>query len=311
MLSPSGADDEHFHGGESMLSPGGCGPVAASLDNMAARVPEERYFAPDSAVRTVGRESVLMLGGGRALLMQVAHPLVAAGVRDHSGYARNPWGRLARTMVALYSIVHGTREEADAVAARVRAVHARVRGERGGRPYSALDPELMAWVHATLVDTGLVMYETFVRRLRPAERQAFYADMLLVAEIFGVPRAVLPPTLPDFHRYLLGMLAGDDLEVGEEAREVARIVLSPPVPAALRPGFAALRLITTELLPAELRARYRLPSTPFGRAALAASARTARALLPLVPEWLRSLEPPDGRPVASVPPLRLVSALAR
>jgi len=251
-----------------------------------------------------------MLGGGRALLMQVAHPLVAAGVRDHSGYARNPWGRLARTMIALYSIVHGTREEADAVAARVRAVHAQVRGERGGRPYSALDPALMAWVHATLVDTGLVMYETFVRRLRPAEREAFYADMLLVAEVFGLPASVLPPTLADFRRYLRRMLAGNALEVGEEARELARIVLSPPVPAALRPGFSALRLLTTELLPDELRARYGLRSTPVGRAALGASARAARTFLPLVPGWFRSLEPAEGSPVASVPPLRLVAALA-
>ncbi len=275
---------------------------------MAAR--EDGYFPPESAVRQVGRESVLMLGGGRALLMQLAHPLVAAGVRDHSAYARNPWGRLAATMIALYSIVHGTREEADAVAARVRAAHARVRGRRGSRPYSASDPDLMAWVHATLVDTGLVMYETFVGRLAPRRQEAFYADMVRVAELFGVPRRALPPTLPAFRRYLEGMLAGGVLQVGEDAREVARVVLAPPLPPLLRPGFAALRLVTAELLPAELRAGYGLRPSALGRATLVASAGAARALLPLLPRWLRSLEPAHGRPVASAPPLRLVAALA-
>jgi len=241
--------------------------------------------------------------------MQVAHPLVVAGVRDHSGYARDPWQRLARTMIALYTIVHGSRAEADTVAARVQAAHAKVRGERAGRPYSATDPDLMAWVHATLVDTGLVMYERFVRPLAVAEQEAFYADMLVVARIFGVPTTVLPPDLAAFRRYLEEMLGGG-LEVGEEAREVARVVLDPPVPPALRPGFAALRTLTAELLPDELRAAYGLRSTLLGRTALATAARAARALLPVLPRWLRSLEPPEGRPVASVPPLRLVSALA-
>src|SRR2546427_622103 len=111
-------------------------------------------------IRRSGGEAVLMLGGGRALLMQAAHPLVAAGIVEHSRYAEEPWRRLARTMVALYTVVHGTKADADAVAAQVRGVHARVAGVANGRRYSALDPELQLWVHSTLVDTGLVVYET-------------------------------------------------------------------------------------------------------------------------------------------------------
>jgi len=88
--------------------------------------------------------------------MQVAHPLVAAGVHAHSDYERNPWQRLARTMTALYSIVHGTRAEADRVAATCTPWHAHVCGRHGDRRYTAFDPDLMMWVHATLVDTGLV-----------------------------------------------------------------------------------------------------------------------------------------------------------
>src|SRR5438445_11799341 len=155
-----------------------------------------------------------MLGGGRALLMQVAHPLVAAGVHAHSDYARNPWGRLARTMTGLYSVVHGTCEEADRVAAQVRAVHRNVRGKHDGRRYSAFDADLMMWVHATLVDTGLVMYETFVGRLDRDVQEAFYDDMKLVARIFGVPEGVVPPTLADFGDYKRELLRGGALRVG-------------------------------------------------------------------------------------------------
>jgi uncharacterized protein (DUF2236 family) len=270
------------------------------------------YFAPGSAVRLVGRESVLMLGGGRALLMQVAHPLVAAGVHAHSDYERNPWGRLARTMIALYSIVHGSREEADRVAEQVRLVHGHVRGSHRGRRYSAFDPDLMMWVHATLVDTGLVMYETFVRPLPRDVQEAFYADMKLVARVFGVPERAVPPTLAEFVEYKRALLASAELRVGAQARAVAQIVLRPPVPAPLRPGFAALARVTAALLPEELQERYGLVAGRSGRVALAASAHAVRRLLlPALPARLRSLEPRAGEPVASVPPLRLVARLAR
>ena len=107
-------------------------------------------FAPDSAIRRIGSESVLMLGGGRALLMQVGNPVVASAVRHHSAYADEPWRRLARTMTALYSIVLGSREDAERVGAVTHAVHAHVPG--------ADEVDAQLWVHATLVDTGLTMY---------------------------------------------------------------------------------------------------------------------------------------------------------
>ena len=126
-------------------------------ERMASR---DGYFAAESAIRRIGNSPVTpFLGGGAAVLLQVAHPLVAAGVAEHSNYQRHLWTRLMRTLRALYLITYGTREEADAVGKTVRAVHARVRGETAvelgrfpaGTPYSASDPELMLWVHATLV----------------------------------------------------------------------------------------------------------------------------------------------------------------
>lgn len=252
-------------------------------------------FPPDSAIRRIGSESVLMLGGGRALLLQMGNPVVASAVRNHSAYATEPWRRLARTMTALYTIVLGTRADAERVGAVTRAVHAQVPG--------AEDPNAQLWVHATLVDTGLTMYETFVGRLAERDREAFYDEMKIVAEVFGVPPEALPPTYRAFADYRREAIAG--LRVGDDALVVARTVLSPPVPAALRPFLRSLQLVTVGLLPPSLRVQYGLRWTPVHRAVLALQARSVRAVLPAAPALLRVLEP--NRTL----PMRLLAAFAR
>src|SRR5213082_703348 len=126
-------------------------------------------FPDDSIVRQVNRENVLVLGGGRALLMQLAHPSVAAGVDEHSDFRTHPIQRLRRTVRMIMAIVFGDRETALAAARAVNQTHGRVRGER----YRALDPDLLLWVHATLVDSALATYETFVKPLPAREREDF------------------------------------------------------------------------------------------------------------------------------------------
>jgi uncharacterized protein (DUF2236 family) len=253
----------------------------------------EPLFPPESAIRRIGGESVLMLGGGRALLMQVAHPVVAAGVRGHSGYETEPWRRLARTMSALYAIVFGTADEATRVGAATRAVHAHVPG--------AEDANAQAWVHATLVDTGIVMYERFVGPLRTREQEAFYDDMKIVAGYFDVPW--VPGTLAEFREYQRETIP--TLRVGDDARAVASTVLAPPVPRALRPLVRALNVVTVGLLPEELREQYGFRWTRAHASALRGQARTVRTALPATPKRLRALEP--GRTI----PMRLLAALAR
>src|ERR1700704_720385 len=115
-------------------------------------------YEDDSITRRVNRENILLLGGGRALLMQLAHPKVAAGVDDHSDFRPRPIRRLRRTVVMTMAIVFGKRETALAAARSVNQAHGRVQGE----DYRALDPDLLLWVHATLVDSALVTYEKFV-----------------------------------------------------------------------------------------------------------------------------------------------------
>ena len=251
---------------------------------------ESGYFARQSVIRRVGRESVLMLGGSRALLMQAAHPRVAAGIVAHSDYATEPWKRLGRTLTALYTVVFGTREEADAVAQAVRAVHRGVRGRTGdGARYSALDAELQLWVHATLVSTGIAMHDAYVRPLRPDEREAFYQDMKVVARVFGVPARVLPPGYDDFRAYEETMLR-DVLRVGADARRIAATITRPPVPLAARPALIALAHANVGLLPPQLRDAYGFAWRPPDRAALAASARLVRTFLPLAPSPVRNVK---------------------
>jgi uncharacterized protein (DUF2236 family) len=243
------------------------------------------YFSPESVIRQVGNSPLTpFLGGGPAVLMQVAHPLVAAGVVRHSDYARDLWHRLGRTLRALYLITYGTKAEADRAAEAVRSVHAHVGGtidvQLGrfppGTPYSASDPELMAWVHATLVVASLTAYQRFVRRLSRDDRESYYRDMALVARLFGTPENVIPPTLADFHDYFSAEIASETIAVTEPARQVASVILRAPLPLPLRVLVPAHRLATAGLLPPRLRDEYGLRWNPLRQVALPLAARTVR-----------------------------------
>jgi uncharacterized protein (DUF2236 family) len=243
------------------------------------------YFAPESVIRRVGNEPLVpLLGGGPAVLLQVAHPLVAAGVVRHSAYEDDLWKRFMHTMEALYLIVYGSRREADRAGEIVRAVHAAVRGRTeeplgpfsAGTAYSASEPELMLWVHATLVDTSLAIFNRFARALSGAEQEVYYRQMGVVARVFGVPAEVIPRTLADFREYIAAQLGGPEILVTAPARDVAGAILRAPLPAPLRAAVPAHRLATAAFLPARLRGEYGLRWSPAHAAALELSARPLR-----------------------------------
>lgn len=251
-------------------------------------------FAPGSAIWTVDREAALLLGAGRALLLQIAHPLVAAGVAQHSRFARDPWGRLTRTLETTYSIVFGDASATSAALARFAAVHRRVRGATGetagswtaGTPYDAADPALRLWVHATLVDTSLLVYERFVAPLSAGEAAAYYEDSRVLGRLVGVPEAVLPPTLDDFRAYLAEMLA-NGIAVGATARALARQIFRPPGAVALALVGLMARFVTIGLLPAAVREQYGYHWTPARERALGAFTRAVRTTVPALPPVLR------------------------
>lgn len=248
------------------------------------RASTDGYFAPDSVIRRMGSTPLTpFLGGGPAVLLQVAHPLVAAGVAEHSGYGHGIWPRLVGTLRALYAIAFGTKAEADRAGATVQRVHARVHGTTAtqlgrypaGTPYSAEDPALLLWVHATLVHSSLEVYHRLVQPLSREEQERYYDEMTLMARIFGVPDDVIPATLGEFRDYFAAQVDGDTLAVTEPARDVAAAVLGAEVPLPLRVFVPTHRLATAFVLPEHLRAGYGLRWGPRRERALF---RTARAL---------------------------------
>jgi uncharacterized protein (DUF2236 family) len=213
-------------------------------------------LGPDTVSWRVNREGVVLAGGGRALLLQVAHPQVAAGVEQHSDYQSDPWGRLFRTLDTTFKITFGDARTSDRAAARLRGRHRTVRGtDDEGAAYDARDPALLLWVWATLVETTQVVYERCVEPLSPAERERHYEEQQLFALACGIPDGYWPGDLAAFEDYYATMLF-DELRVTPAARAVAHAIANPRVPAPLRPAMAPNTLLTAGLLPPRLRADY-------------------------------------------------------
>jgi uncharacterized protein (DUF2236 family) len=236
-------------------------------------------FAPDSAIRRVHREGALLLGGGRAVLLQLAHPAVAQGVAEHSSYATQRWKRLLRTLRPLYAIAFGDAEQALTAAADVNRLHHAVRGPG----YDALDPSLLLWVLATLIDTSLELHARFLGPLPPRDAEAYYDDMRRVGELLRIPAGHLPPDLDAFRAYFEAELAA--LRVSDQARAIVdNLLRCTPLNASF---VGPLRLLTAGMLPPELREQYGLGWSR-GRETLLRSLQAAsRATLPRLPLALR------------------------
>ncbi|HVH62339.1 MAG TPA: oxygenase MpaB family protein [Candidatus Dormibacteraeota bacterium] len=211
-------------------------------------------YPEDSITRRINRENVLLLSGGRALLMQLAHPMVAQGVDEHSDFREHPMRRLRRTVRLIMAIIYGDRETTMNAIRAVNRVHAGVRG----RSYRALDPDLLLWVQATLVDSALMAYETFVARLDPDEREAFYQESKIGGELFGIPPDRFPATFADFKDYIESQMSSGAVHVSPLARELGRLVLRPRALRMPGPVFIPWQIVTTGLLPPALREQYGL-----------------------------------------------------
>jgi uncharacterized protein (DUF2236 family) len=240
-------------------------------------------YAEDSITRRVNRENVLFLGGGRALLMQLAHPKVAAGVDEHSDFRSHPIRRLRRTLLMTMAIVFGDRETALRAARTVNQVHARVQGHG----YRALDPDLLLWVHATLADTAVVAYEAFVHRLLPREHEDFYQEFKLMGELLGIPQDRFPDTVRDFHAYMEAMMTTGPVRVDQRAKDLARLVLRPSLRLLPGPAMIPFEVVTAGLLPPTLRQQYGLAWGPGQRRAYRLAVKTLPRLVAITPPILR------------------------
>ena len=244
-------------------------------------------FGPGSVSWRIDRELLVLAGGSCALLMQAAHPSVAAGVDEHSDYATDPFGRLFRTLTSSFSVVFGTLTDANATIRRVNAIHAAVRGQRAdGAAYSALDPEALLWVHATLVDTALRVYSRFVAPLSSADDQRYHEESARVAVLLGVPEAAIPGRLEDLRAWMDALIASGDVRVTAQARLIARTVLYPTrFPPRL--AWDTAHLVSVATLRPELRRQYGIPWSPGRERGMDRIAAASRAVLPWIPSPLR------------------------
>jgi uncharacterized protein (DUF2236 family) len=266
--------------------------------------PDRGFYGPGSEAWRLNRESMLLLGAGpRALLLQIAHPAVAAGVDEHSDFRADPWARLLATLRSYLTIVYGTTVSARAEIRRLNALHRGI----AGRGYSARDPELSLWVHATLIDSTIVANDAWLEPLSRARRAAFYSETRPIARAFGVPEALLPVDLEAFERYVARMLApGGPVQVSATARELGRAVLEPPLAplaawmprgAAAGPWLARVPVgayawtlwPAVGLLPTRVRQAYGLPWGNRERLISRWLVAGWRAWRPLLPEGFRQM----------------------
>ena len=249
-------------------------------------------------LRTVQRERVVgLLYGARASFIGALHPLLAEGTNQSSHAHGRPWERLTRTGLIFEDVIFGSRATADAQLRRVEAMHRKVRGriERDGgayfpkgTPYSADDPELALLTMGVLADSSEVLFDTFVRPLRPEEREALWQDYLRFGEMFGVTRSLAPQTHAEFREYFYDWLLGPTHCLSPAARDAGiRVAFAPPLPLPLLLARPMTYVALAGTVPRSVLDLYGLPWGPAFDRAFELIARAHRAGLPLVPGVLR------------------------
>lgn len=235
----------------------------------------------------------MLFGGARALLLHAAHPLVLAGARQTGFYERNPWKRLERTLHLTYTITFGSREEAFQAAERINRAHEAVRGVDPvtGLPYDARDPQLLLWVHACLVDSQLLFEELAVGRLDEAGRQRFHEEQMVAAELLGLDRSRIPPTVPALRAYLQSVMDSGVLRVTGQTMKVANLIRRPPPEVPWRPVLRLVSWWAFGTLPEPLRSEYGVRWSRAREGALRASFGAFRLARPLLPARYREIMP--------------------
>jgi uncharacterized protein (DUF2236 family) len=266
----------------------------------------------DEAIRlAVGPESITwrragdmrtMFGAGAALLLQVAHPTVAAGVREHSDFKADPWGRLWRTLDYVHMLVYGGPENAVSTGRAMRAMHQRIKGiAPDGRHYHALEPEAYAWVHATLAESIAGSHERFGRPLTPDQLARFWDEWRGLGRLLGIRERDLPDTWDAFRAYVDEMCA-TQLEPSDVVDDVLESLAEPKPPdvgglgprawkAITLPTSHTMRLATIGLLPDAARRTLDLELTRASELELNAIGRISHAATPVMPRSLRIVGP--------------------
>ncbi len=178
--------------------------AAAYVSGVPEDAADDGFFGPASVTWRVSTDLASPVAGLRSLLMQALHPLAMAGVDQHSDWRRDPVGRLAATSAFLATVTFGEQAKAVRAAARVRRIHDHVRGVDAvtGRPYAAGDPALLLWVHVALVQSSLAAGWAFGTPLSALDSDRYVAEMMVAAELVGVPGTLAPSSVADLERHV-------------------------------------------------------------------------------------------------------------
>src|SRR5436189_5226741 len=200
--------------------------------------PDPGLLGPDSLSWRLHEEQWLITAGARAFLMQAAHPKVAQGALDHSGFAEDPFGRVYRTIQGMAVLIFGTTNEANEMARNINRLHHTVHGTlpdslgryAAGETYSAMEPSALLWVHIALVDSMLTAYKTFVRPLSHAECEQYWQESCRYARLLGLTDTMLPASYAAVQQYIREALASGEIAIGLTAHRIAQKVLYPSMP---------------------------------------------------------------------------------
>jgi uncharacterized protein (DUF2236 family) len=245
-------------------------------------------FGPGSVAWRLHSDPTMLIAAMRALLVQALEPRAMAAVEQHSDYRADPWRRLDRTVRFILATTYGDTETAEGAAAAVRKVHGRVRGVDPvtGRAYSADDPDLILWVHASEVHSIVTVYRRYAARLADGDADRYVDEMARVAELVGLPPAMAPRTMGELREYLRSTTGR--LQATPAARDAMRLIFAPPMPLALRPLSIVPVTATIAVLPRVARRAYGLPwlhpATPSVRMGMFGLTRVLNLVLPDAPE---------------------------
>jgi uncharacterized protein (DUF2236 family) len=256
------------------------------------------YYAPESMIWKINREQVLLLGGARALLMQIAHPLVAESVYHHSYMFTKPYLRLKRTLDLTLSLVFGTVEVVQQATDEINRVHRPATGRLAiptgnypsGTPYNPRNPKLALWVYATLVEGALHGYETFIQPLSDSDKQSYYEDSKKTVALLGVKPSRIPTTYDGLLDYMHTAIDDGDVVVGETARKIAPFILLQSRKVAFPISYPISRL-TIAHLPDKIRKQYNYRLHPLEAFGVDMWLKLTRNLVPILPSILRDVQP--------------------
>jgi uncharacterized protein (DUF2236 family) len=237
--------------------------AAAYVSGVPEDAADDGFFGPASVTWRVSADLASPVAGLRSLLLQALHPLAMAGVDQHSGWRRDPVGRLAATSAFLATVLFGERAVAAGAAARVRRIHDHVRGVDAvtGRPYAAGDPALLLWVHVALVQSSLAAGWAFGTPLSAQDSDRYVAEMMVAAELAGVPGPLVPGSVADLERYVASVRP--ELRCTPAAAESMAYLLDPPgLDEELSGIWQDIREAAVALLPEWARGMYGYGAPP-------------------------------------------------